>query len=1793
MSNGGDELILRNNSDRVMDLLEYADEGPWPVGPDGSGASLVKRYVHLASQDPASWTTSQLLGGSPGADNFPPYDDTPLSVSLATWDTPLRVLDTGTEPPDNWQSPEFDDSTWPLQAGIFEAGDPQFPPANVGGLAEPGEGLYAYWPLDATSGTVAENQVAGGTEATLERGPAWASDVERGQVLSLDGRNDYVSAGTVPALARQDDFTWSLWFKPGDGVAANAVIAGNRAGGQEDPLQFIKFTPSNFEYYSNGGDPILPYSLSANVWSHLAVVKSGPTLTYYINGETVGQADTQHDAAANPFYLGGNPSVTGEYAVGWIDDVALWTRDLPAEAIAGLAQGVFSPLDAPTVFLDGPLVPDDLPENRTALSAASSAYYFRHHFTFHGDPQQTVLQLSQLVDDGVTYYLNGQEIYRQNLPAGPLTASTPAEAEVTDIGTTGPNSLPTTALIAGDNVLAIEVHQSAAPVRDALFAFQLTALVTPADPNQTVLPQLNEISAGSDADFRVELSNPHEVAIDLTGYQLGGYRIPSGTLEPGGFWTLGRSQLGDRIGEGDELFLLAPDGRQLADSQRVADRLIGRHAAQGDRWFYPTEASFGSTNVFQINQDVVINEIMYHAPGFYVPTLDRLFENDEQWIELYNRSETASVDLSGWQFGSGIDFAFPAGTSLAPDSYLVVASNPAALLRSRPELDAALVLGPFDTNLADAGENIQLWDQHGNLVDEVHYYDSGRWPSEADAGGASLELQDPFSDNSIAEAWAASDESQQVDWQTITYRGSGRSFSNDPTQYHEFLLGLLNDGQVLIDDVRVIENPGTPEARQIIQNGSFQSDALGSEPATWRIIGTQHGQVVADPDDPLNHVLLLTATGPTEHMHNNAGTTLKDGDTYVRLSNSAEYEISFRARWVSGSEQLNSRLYFNRLGRTTRLERPTSVGTPGRVNSRHVENVGPLYDGMLHSPAVPDPQQPVTVAVTAVDNDGIAALTLWYSVAGSAFEQVAMLPGGAGRYEGQIPGQDAGALVQFYVEGRDAAGSTTMFPAAGPASRAMYRVQDGLAAQDARHTLRILMTADDTARLHESTNVMSNDRIGATVIYRESEIFYDVGVRLKGSQRGRDKVVRAGFNLSFDPAHLFRGVHETIGVDRSGSGDEYSQEEIIVRQILNHAGSGPQIYDDLIHVIAPDPRHTGSAMLNMARYNDVFLDSQYENGSQGTAFEYELIYYPTSTIGGVEGLKRPNPDDVRGVAMVDQGDDKEAYRWHWLIKNNRAQNDYSQLMTMLAQFGRRATEDNYHTDVAEVIDVDQWLRSFAVQILTGIGDNYASGAQHNGIFYVRPTDNRVLFLPWDMDFSFTQGQTAPINGQADLQKLIRDPGYERTYYGHVMDIINTTFNEEYISPWIDHFDALVPGQAFFQTFKSYIRARSAFAVGRVEAAIPVVPYAITTPTGLDVGASNQATIEGTAWVDVREIRLAGSEIPLELRWTSESAWQTEIPVEEGTRDWTLEAYDFQGNFVGSQSISVTSTGSSPVRDFLRVTEIQYNPGAAHGTELFIDNDEYEFLELANVGNVSLDLTGVQLVQVQREGEAEGIRFTFGAQTLAPGDTVVIPRNRAAFVSRYGTQRNLAIGQGDPTRLNAFSGQLANGGETLTLLDATGRVIQQFVYDDWYSTTDGEGYSLEIRDPAQADLGAWNVERSWAAAAIWGGSPGQPLARPGDANRDGKFDATDLLLALQGGKYEDGIPDNATWAEGDWNGDGDFDSDDLVLAFIAGGFEGELTAPASDAARNAQPLTSLALKAAAVDELWGKNQAAAG
>ena len=204
--------------------------------------------------------------------------------------------------------------------------------------------LIGYWPFEATSGTTARNAMPWGITGSLYNGsavgngPAWVSDGTRGQVLSFDGNDDWGHAGSIPSIPVNGDFTWSFWTYQQQGPN-NDVALGNRfAGGPSQ--SFVKFTPRAFEYRPTiwtSND--LDYTdIPQNQWVHHAVVKTGPTLTYYRNGSVTATSTATGTVPALPFYIGGDRA--GERWQGRIDDVAIWDHALSAGEVQQLATAL-------------------------------------------------------------------------------------------------------------------------------------------------------------------------------------------------------------------------------------------------------------------------------------------------------------------------------------------------------------------------------------------------------------------------------------------------------------------------------------------------------------------------------------------------------------------------------------------------------------------------------------------------------------------------------------------------------------------------------------------------------------------------------------------------------------------------------------------------------------------------------------------------------------------------------------------------------------------------------------------------------------------------------------------------------------------------------------------------------------------------------------------------------------------------------------------------------------------------------------------------------------------------------------------------------------------------------------------------------------------------------------------------------------------------------------------------------------------------------------------------------------
>ncbi|MDC0935856.1 lamin tail domain-containing protein, partial [Pirellulales bacterium] len=140
---------------------------------------------------------------------------------------------------------------------------------------------------------------------------------------------------------------------------------------------------------------------------------------------------------------------------------------------------------------------------------------------------------------------------------------------------------------------------------------------------------------------------------------------------------------------------------------------------------------------------LVFNEILYNPVG------------TDEWLEFVELHNQMGVDMavSAWSIRGGVDFDFVEGTIVPGGGHLVVAADPAALAAATGFVDA---LGPFIGQLSNGGENLELVDRNGRVMDELDYNDGGGWPVAPDGSGVSLAKIDPITASAPAENWASS-----------------------------------------------------------------------------------------------------------------------------------------------------------------------------------------------------------------------------------------------------------------------------------------------------------------------------------------------------------------------------------------------------------------------------------------------------------------------------------------------------------------------------------------------------------------------------------------------------------------------------------------------------------------------------------------------------------------------------------------------------------------------------------------------------------------------------------------------------------------------------------------------------------------------------------------------------------------------------------------------------------------------------------------------------------------------------
>ena len=167
---------------------------------------------------------------------------------------------------------------------------------------------------------------------------------------------------------------------------------------------------------------------------------------------------------------------------------------------------------------------------------------------------------------------------------------------------------------------------------------------------------------------------------------------------------------------------------------------------------------------------------------------------------------------------------------MAPDTYLVIARDRDRLI-ARHGLPPESVLGNYQGKLSNESDTILLNGVHGNVVDQVTYWDGGRWSSDADGYGSSLELADPWQDNNNDQNWHPSNETGKAEWVFVQYQAPIAPLAD--TDEHEIQIHLMGPGVTLIDELRLSMASGS-RPRDLLGNGGFE-EGVGN----WMIMGTR------------------------------------------------------------------------------------------------------------------------------------------------------------------------------------------------------------------------------------------------------------------------------------------------------------------------------------------------------------------------------------------------------------------------------------------------------------------------------------------------------------------------------------------------------------------------------------------------------------------------------------------------------------------------------------------------------------------------------------------------------------------------------------------------------------------------------------------------------------------------------------------------------------------------------------------------------------------------------------------
>ena len=1504
----------------------------------------------------------------------------------------------------------------------------------------------------------------------------------RADVLELDGAGDYVTFPATGIPSGSASFTVETWINPvsipaGGENGGQMTFWGNETGNQANgfrlrgPAGVRHFFWAN-DHDENMGVNILPDTTgpNANGWHHFALTWNGSQTRWYWNGVPLGnpRVSAGVNVAAANHRIGSRPG--GEFFHGHMDEIRVWSVARSAAEIAGDFQRELNG-DEPGLVAYWNFESDlgdraggnnnGTPIGNATITAGVNAPVSPvgpRVYSFMANPSSIYLSqpttLSWAISNA-TYVAIDQGIGVVS-PSNSIvvTPSVTTTYTLTASNVSGTRTVLTTVTVDPGVPTAQNFTTNTAfntPVAITLRGFDpqgsnLTySIVSPpahgnlsgTPPNVTYTPALNY--GGPDSftfkvnDGQVD-SAPATVSIDVvppatppSGVVFSTTSIPS-SAGPGAFIAALRAiDINIQYGDTHTFALVSGYGQNSqftisGNSLSAGPSFAGGAGATFNVRIRVTDStSLSGTQdvtlaVNDIARNVVINEFHYNPA--YNPVR-------ESFVELYNDTDTA-IDLSNWRVRGGIDFFFPPNTFISPREFIVVAEDPATI-QSRYGVTA---FGPWSGGLNNDGEEFTLRDALNDVVDRVDYQNEFPWPVAPDGNGPSAQLVNASLDNDLGSSWRSALPTPGATnsvWSTNAAPNI-RQVEHSPNSPR-------STNQVTVT-CKVTDPDGVGSvslAYQIVAPGSYI-------PATLPLTTAQLNNLNNTPmTNSLNPAFENPANWTTIVMHDDGlnGDAVAGDDIYSVLLPQQAHRTLVRYR-ITSTDLLGA-------SRRAPFEDDPSLNFAYFV-----------YDGVpdyLGFSAASLQTLPIFTLITR-DAD-LAQCTAWFNTGDQLTTQIINGAKNEGRFHFNWEGAmvyDGEVYDHIHYRLRGANGRYH------PGKRSIrYKFNDG----------RPLKAKDQygqpfpTKWRELTTGKGQSNRGGEQFALNEIVNFFlwnKVGVPAPRTLHFHFRVIR--------------GASEAGANQYSGDfwGLNWAQEKYDADFLESHdlpKGNLYKLIDNLSQSL-DEQRYqgafavtNGADLFNAENNLDGFKSTDWLNAHANYTNWYRYFtiarairHYDTWPSANKNGAYYFEPlygasNSFLGRLMQLPYDSTDTWGATW---NNGDDILYNGIFPSGATGGDQGQNPEMQKEYRNVVREIRALL-FQPDQINAIIDAHAAP-----LLPVAAAD-------------YQRWRNAPAPASYGSLAIPSSPGVTGGLPAFQQDMKNFMFTGGNNAWWIDRqsigaggwvtildtegADAAIPnrptityaGASGFPvdglTFQS-----SAFSDPQGAGTFGAMQWRVAEVLATNVVVTNPAQLRlewDAAWTSPEFAGFNNTITVPEFAVQPEALYRARVRHKDNTGRWSAWSppVEFRASAIDTVSI---------LRTNLVFNEIMYNPPGAGA----IDGDDFEFIELKNIGPFTLNLSGLFF--------SEGITFSFASgTTLAPGAVFLIARNPSILASRYA---GLII-NGD------YSDRLNNDGETVAISHPIAGQIISVAYADrapWPVTPDGFGFSL-VRDPATGDYRA--------------------------------------------------------------------------------------------------------------------------